>query len=279
VRRPPGFTSGDPLVCGSFASAWMHSRSSSSSDSSQLQDYVAPTAFPVHTCKASPTLSSVASGLVEQGAVGKQRVRRYALRGTTAISDTASLTGGNDPTGTITFRLYGPDDADCLSAPVFSSSATVIGSGYYQSGSHVPTAIGTYRWRVNYSGDQNNRAAGPTGCGDTSETVTVVKASPGLSSTASGVSQRHAKAAGRGRRPEARRTRTPPNPAEQGRKTVRPWSRRSLSLKNQAGYAGRPCSRSRATSSNRSGLLSVVRSLPRWQASRRGREFSCGLLA
>jgi hypothetical protein len=160
--------------CGAFASAWMHSRSSSSSTSSQLQDYVAPTAFVVNTCKAPPSLSTVPSGLVKRGAPKTQRARRYALCAATAISDTAHLTGGNNPTGTITFRLYGPSDSTCTGSPVFSSSATVMGDGYYQSGSYVPTSIGTYRWVVKYSGDPNNNPAGPTGCG--SETVTVVKA-------------------------------------------------------------------------------------------------------
>jgi len=34
-----------------------------------------------------------------------------------ALSDAAQLTGGSDPTGTITFTLYGPDDSTC-STPI-----------------------------------------------------------------------------------------------------------------------------------------------------------------
>ncbi|MGO9822680.1 MAG: hypothetical protein ACLPTJ_18790, partial [Solirubrobacteraceae bacterium] len=52
--------------CGNFASIWMHSRSSSSSASAQLKDYVAPADIDVHTCKASPTLTSQAAGPINQ---------------------------------------------------------------------------------------------------------------------------------------------------------------------------------------------------------------------
>ena len=41
------------------------------------------------------------------------------------ISDTATLSGGTAPTGTITFRLYGPDDATCTGAVIFTSTVPV----------------------------------------------------------------------------------------------------------------------------------------------------------
>ena len=43
------------------------------------------------------------------------------------IHDVATLAGGEDPTGTITFTLYGPDDATCTAPPVFTSMVTVDG--------------------------------------------------------------------------------------------------------------------------------------------------------
>ena len=123
---------------------------------------------PVH---ASPDLSSRASRTVRLGAPRR------------AISDTAFLTGGEAPTGTITFSLYGPNDPDCSRAPAYSATSTVDGNGRYVSNQFDAEAAGTYRWRVEYSGDQSNDGAGPTGCGDRRERVKVLKARPRLSSS------------------------------------------------------------------------------------------------
>ncbi len=101
-----------------------------------------------------------------------------------ALSDHASLTGGVAPTGSITFSLYGPNDATCSSTPAFTSTATVNGNGTYASGSYSATAPGTYRWRAAYSGDINN--AGVAGaCNDAGESATVTKAGPAIVTVAS----------------------------------------------------------------------------------------------
>ena len=73
-----------------------------------------------------------------------------------AISDTGTLSGGIAPTGTITFNLYGPDNATCAGAAIFTSTVPVSGNGTYSSSSFTPTTAGTYRWIANYSGDANN---------------------------------------------------------------------------------------------------------------------------
>ena len=96
------------------------------------------------------------------------------------IHDTAHLSGGFEPTGTITFAVFGPDDAGCTAPPPSTSSVTVSGNGDYGSPAFRPTAAGTYRWVARYSGDEHNHAAGPTGCDDASETVVVSKARPAL---------------------------------------------------------------------------------------------------
>ena len=88
------------------------------------------------------------------------------------IHDTASLSGGINPTGTITFRLYGPNDATCTAASIFSSTVPVAGNGSYVSGSFTPLLGGAYRWIAAYSGDANNAAA-TTLCNDANETVTI----------------------------------------------------------------------------------------------------------
>lgn len=87
-------------------------------------------------------------------------------------SDTATLSTASNPTGSLTFRLYGPNDSTCSNAPVFTSVQGVNGNGTYTSGSFTPGATGTYLWTASYSGDGNNTGVA-TPCGDTNETVTV----------------------------------------------------------------------------------------------------------
>ena len=88
------------------------------------------------------------------------------------IHDTATLAGGFDPQGTITFRLYGPNDATCAKAPVFTDSVNVNGNSNYDSGSFTTTAAGTYFWVATYSGDANNAAVAGA-CNDANESVVV----------------------------------------------------------------------------------------------------------
>jgi len=106
---------------------------------------------------ALPTLTTQASPGVTLGA---------------PISDTATLSGGLTPTGTITFKLYGPNDATCTGVAIFTSTVPVNGNGSYPSGSFAPTLAGTYRWIVNYSGDANN-APTANACNAVNESVVV----------------------------------------------------------------------------------------------------------
>jgi hypothetical protein len=91
----------------------------------------------------------------------------------------------DQPTRTITFRLYGPNDRRCSRHPIFHSTVAVNGgTGPFNSGPFTPTRTGTYRWRAAYSGDANNEKAGPTGC--TEEPVVVTPAQPEIATEASG---------------------------------------------------------------------------------------------
>lgn len=92
------------------------------------------------------------------------------LLGTGALTDTATLSEGGGPTGTLTFRLYGPTDTTCTKAPVFTTTATVDGNGDYRSAAFTPTAGGTYRWGASYSGSFANLPAA-TRCGEAATTV------------------------------------------------------------------------------------------------------------
>jgi hypothetical protein len=91
----------------------------------------------------------------------------------TPTSDTATIAGGTSPTGSLVFKLFGPDDPTCSAAPAYTSPLqNVSGDGQYASPSFTPTQEGTYSWVVLYSGDAHN-APVTTACGDPAETVEV----------------------------------------------------------------------------------------------------------
>ena len=95
------------------------------------------------------------------------------------ISDTATLAGGFNPTGTITFNLYGPNDPTCAGAVIFTSNVPVAGNGAYPSGPFVPTQMGTYQWTAVYSGDANNIGA-TSPCGAPNEASVVQPIQPSI---------------------------------------------------------------------------------------------------
>ena len=73
------------------------------------------------------------------------------------MTDSATLSGGFEETGTITFDLYAPAGV----APVDTEIVTVSGNGTYTTptGYTLPTTgtvTGTYQWVASYSGDGNN---------------------------------------------------------------------------------------------------------------------------
>jgi hypothetical protein len=98
------------------------------------------------------------------------------------LTDTATLAGGFNPTGTITFTLFHNGGA----TPVDTEMVTVNGNGPYPTPIGFPlptsgTATGTYQWAATYSGDGNNNAVSDTNAVD--EQVTVHTADPTLSTT------------------------------------------------------------------------------------------------
>jgi hypothetical protein len=101
-----------------------------------------------------------------------------------SVTDTATLSGGNNPTGTITFTVFGPNDGTCATTGTVVSTETVAGNGNYTSDPFTPSAVGTYRWIALYSGDPNN-AMVTTACNDANETVTVSAAPSDTNTTPS----------------------------------------------------------------------------------------------
>ncbi len=119
--------------------------------------------------KATPSIVTSASGPVIVGA---------------AINDVATLSGGFNPTGSITFNVYAPGDTTCATPISVPPAATVNGAGNYTSGNYTTSAVGVYQWIASYSGDANNNPV-QTACGDANESSTVNKASPSLTTLAS----------------------------------------------------------------------------------------------
>jgi hypothetical protein len=122
-------------------------------------------AEPVTISQAQPTLTTTASGSLGH------------VVGSSILSDSASLTGGDSPTGTLTFTLTKPDSTTS------SFAVTVNGDGVYSAPTVLATEVGTYTWQASYGGDTLNNAA--TDPGGASEKVSTVKSTPTLIATAS----------------------------------------------------------------------------------------------
>ena len=119
----------------------------------------------VTSTKASPSISTKAS-VTGNGVVGVD-----------STSDSATVSGGDHPSGSIQFSLKAPDGT---TSPV-GSPVAVNGDGSYASPSSVPLSeVGTYTWSASYSGDSLNNGAVDNGA---NESVTSSKASPSISTT------------------------------------------------------------------------------------------------
>jgi hypothetical protein len=101
-----------------------------------------------------------------------------------SVTETGFVVGYGTPTGTLTFKLYGPADPTCAGTPVYSNTVDVSalnvqgGGGYY-----TPTVSGTHHWIASYSGDANNNPVTEI-CGvDPGQTLTVAFR-PGLNTLA-----------------------------------------------------------------------------------------------
>ena len=97
----------------------------------------------------------------------------------TKLTDTAVLSGGYSPTGTITFTLTGPGNTvvDTETVPVTGDSTYTTPTGY------LPAGTGSYVWSASYGGDSNNGSAHDNG---QNETETVSPACPVINTVAGG---------------------------------------------------------------------------------------------
>ena len=122
-----------------------------------------------------PTLCLLDSSAVTVAKRTPTLTNQAQLWGVTGpISNMATLNGAG-PTGSLTFRLFGPGDMMCTAA-IYTTVRTATGSGSYIADSFSPSVQGTYQWTIAYSGDSNNNATA-TMCGDPAGAVTIGPAS------------------------------------------------------------------------------------------------------
>src|SRR5207249_360117 len=117
--------------------------------------------------KVGPAITTTPGGTVVVGSGAK-------------LTDTAVLSGGYNPTGTITCKLYAPDGTTVVD----TETAAVSGNGTYSTpGGYLPTAIGTYQWVASYGGDANNK---PVDSVKGDEPEAVIPATPAINTTPGG---------------------------------------------------------------------------------------------
>ena len=163
---PPGFSfdasgvlSGTPTEAGSYTAkvcAWQYI-------APRLQDCQTYTLV-IAKAKAQPTISAKPS---VGGPVG------------TAVRDVATIGGGSNPTGSVTFKLF--SDNTCATQ-VFTSTVNLSG-GSATSANYTPTTAGTFYWIATYKGDANNNAVS-SACG-AANSVVITRATPTLTGKAS----------------------------------------------------------------------------------------------
>jgi hypothetical protein len=89
------------------------------------------------------------------------------------LHDSAELSDGINPSGTITFKLFDPNDPICAGDPAYSEIVPVSDNGVYNTiTGHKANMAGTWRWVAEYSGDNHNT---PVSSGCDQEQVPVSK--------------------------------------------------------------------------------------------------------
>jgi hypothetical protein len=167
----PLFTDTEPLVGGAATSAgytatatgtdyWVATYNGDADNNAVTS---AAAAEPVTVTPATPSISTAQQPA--SATVGS------------SIADKATVTGGFNPTGTVTFTLF--DNATASGTPLFTDTEPLVG-GAATSAGYTATASGTDYWVATYNGDADN--SGVT-TGSAGEPVTVTPATPAISTT------------------------------------------------------------------------------------------------
>jgi uncharacterized repeat protein (TIGR01451 family) len=96
----------------------------------------------------------------------------------TSIADKAAVSGGFNPTGTVTFNLY--NNPSGTGTPLFTDANVSLVSGMATSTSYSTAAAGTVYWVATYNGDSNNAAVSS---GAASEPVDITRAMPTINTS------------------------------------------------------------------------------------------------
>jgi len=92
-----------------------------------------------------------------------------------SIADKATVSGGDSPSGTVTFVLYSNSTAS--GTPLFTDADVALSSGSATSTSYTTAATGTDYWVATYNGDTNNNSVSS---GDSAEPVSVTAVPPSV---------------------------------------------------------------------------------------------------
>ena len=109
--------------------------------------------------------------------------------GTSGVVATATVAGGDNPTGTVTFRVFGPGDDTCARSPLLTSTNPVMGAGdprHATSDRFVLSTPGVYHFVATYDGDARNASSAPSACADPNATYGFGNSSFSFSARASG---------------------------------------------------------------------------------------------
>jgi hypothetical protein len=113
-----------------------------------------------------------------------------------ASSITSTLAAGASPTGTVSYKVFGPQASaptTCTGGGTTVGTSSVSGNASYSSSaSYTPSGAGVYWWYASYAGDPNNNSATST-CGSgmpftyvySASSVTTANATTGASATTS----------------------------------------------------------------------------------------------
>jgi hypothetical protein len=116
------------------------------------------TELPVHTRRGALVPKHAKSSDVNPKLVVGKETPTASTAQSLIPNDTFTLSGAFQPTGSITFNLYDPNDATCAGPAKLTEIVPVSHNGDYSTSntSFVASTEGTWRWESSYSGDSNN---------------------------------------------------------------------------------------------------------------------------
>lgn len=132
-----------------------------------------PAAATLWDTTATPSVTITYTVPLASPSIGTSQQPGSATVGS-SIADKATVSGGDSPTGTVTFRLY--SNSTGSGTPLFTDTETLVG-GSATSAGYTATATATDYWVATYNGDTNNSSVTS---GTAAEPVTIKAAATSL---------------------------------------------------------------------------------------------------